>query len=56
MVQAEKEYSQRPGTYWTDQFNNYDSIAGYYPLAEEIWHQTKGEIDAFVQCLELLLH
>ena len=39
MIQATKEYSQRPGTYWTDQFNNYDSIAGYYPLAEEIWHQ-----------------
>ena len=36
MIQAAKEYSQRPGTYWTDQLNNYDSIAGYYPLAEEI--------------------
>ena len=51
MIEAAKEFSQRPHTYWTDQLNNFDSIAGYYPLAEEIWKQTKGEIDAFVQCV-----
>lgn len=49
MIEAAKEYSQRPNTYWTDQLNNLDSIDGYYPLAEEIWNQTNGEIDAFVQ-------
>jgi cysteine synthase A len=49
MIEAAKELSQRPHTYWTDQLNNVDSIAGYYPLAEEIWQQTNGEIDAFVQ-------
>jgi len=38
-----------PRTYWTDQLNNHDSIAGYYPLGEEIWTQTKGEVDAVVQ-------
>jgi len=51
MIEAAKEISQRPHTYWTDQLNNFDSIAGYYPLAEEIWNQTNGEIDAFVQCV-----
>jgi len=51
MIEAAKELSQRPNTYWTDQLNNFDSIAGYYPLAEEIWNQTNGEIDAFVQCV-----
>jgi len=51
MIDAAREFSQRPHTYWTDQLNNHDSIAGYYPLAEEIWNQTNGEIDAFVQCV-----
>jgi cysteine synthase A len=51
MIEAAKKYSQRPNTYWTDQLNNIDSIAGYYPLAEEIRSQTNGKIDAFVQCV-----
>ena len=51
MIKAAKELSQTPHTYWTDQLNNYDSVAGYYQLAEEIWNQTNGEIDAFVQCV-----
>ncbi len=48
MIEAARELSRAPDTYWTDQLNNHDSIAGYYPLGEEIWSQTKGEVDAFV--------
>jgi len=48
MIAAAREISRRPHTYWTDQLNNVDSIAGYQSLAEEIWSQTEGEIDAFV--------
>lgn len=51
MIAAAGEISQKPHTYWTDQLNNADSISGYFPLAEEIWSQTNGEIDAFVQCV-----
>jgi cysteine synthase A len=51
MIEAAREISRRPHTYWTDQLNNLDSIAGYYPLAEEIWDQTDGAIDAFVHCV-----
>jgi cysteine synthase A len=51
MIAAARKFSQRPHTYWTDQLNNFDSISGYYPLAEEIWNQTNGGIDAFVQCV-----
>ena len=51
MIEAARELSQRPHTYWTDQLNNHDSIAGYYSLGEEIWSQTNGEIDAFVHCV-----
>ena len=48
MIEVARELSQKPNTYWTDQLNNQDSIAGYYPLGEEIWTQTQGEVDAFV--------
>jgi cysteine synthase A len=50
MIAAARELSREPRTYWTDQLNNQDSIAGYYPLGEEIWGQTRGRIDAFVHC------
>jgi cysteine synthase A len=49
MIDAAKEISRQPRTYWTDQLNNADSIVGYYPMGEEIWEQTGGTIDAFVQ-------
>ena len=51
MIETARQLSQEPHTYWTDQLNNHDSIAGYYSLGEEIWNQTKGEIDAFVHCV-----
>ena len=49
MIEAARGLSQEPHTFWTDQLQNRDSIAGYYPLGEEIWSQTRGEIDVFVQ-------
>lgn len=49
MIEAAEEFSRRPHTYWTDQLNNADSINGYFALGEEIWTQTNGEVDAFVQ-------
>jgi cysteine synthase A len=51
MIEAARVLSREPHTYWTDQLNNYDSIAGYYQLGEEIWSQTNGEVDAFVHCV-----
>lgn len=51
MISKAKEISQEPGTYWTDQLNNTDSIAGYHPMGEEIWQQSGGEIDALVQAI-----
>ncbi|HSE42656.1 MAG TPA: cysteine synthase family protein [Acidobacteriota bacterium] len=49
MIETAKEISKQSNTYWTDQLNNSDSIAGYHPLGEEIWNQTDGRVDAFVQ-------
>ncbi len=51
MIEAARALSREPHTYWTDQLNNHDSIAGYGPLGEEIWSQTEGEVDAFVHCV-----
>lgn len=49
MIAAAREISQEPRTYWVNQLENQDSIAGYHSLGEEIWHQTEGRVDAFVQ-------
>ncbi len=51
MIETARRLSQEPHTYWTDQLNNQDSIAGYHPLGEEIWRQRNGEVDAFVHCV-----
>jgi cysteine synthase A len=51
MIETARRLSEEPHTYWTDQLHNHDSIAGYHPLGEEIWHQTGGEINAFVHCI-----
>ena len=51
MIEAARRLSAEPCAYWTDQLENRDSIAGYHPLAEEIWRQTSGKIDAFVHCV-----
>jgi cysteine synthase A len=51
MIEGARKLSQEPHTYWFNQLHNRDSIAGYYSLGEEIWSQTKGEVDAFVHCV-----
>lgn len=51
MIESARSLSQEPHTFWSDQLNNLDAVAGYYSLAEEIWSQTRGEVDAFVHCV-----
>jgi cysteine synthase A len=48
MIETARALSREPRTFWTDQLNNHDSIAGYHPLGEEIWSQTDGQVAAFV--------
>jgi cysteine synthase A len=48
MIEVARGIAARPHTYWTDQLNNHDAVAGYHSLGEEIWSQTEGRIDAFV--------
>lgn len=49
MVETAKQLSLQPNTYWVNQLSNPDTIPGYFPLGEEIWKQTNGQVDAFVQ-------
>ena len=49
MIAASKRIAERPGHWWSDQLTNRDAVAGYVPLGEEIWSQTEGRVDAFVQ-------
>jgi cysteine synthase A len=51
MIDTARRLSGEPHTYWTDQLNNHDSIAGYHALGDEIWRQTNGAVDAFVHCV-----
>jgi len=49
MIRVAGEISRRPGHWWCDQLNNHDAVAGYHALGEELWRQTGGHVDAFVQ-------
>jgi cysteine synthase A len=51
MIDEARRISREPGTYWTDQLNNTDSIAGYHGMGEEIWAQTGGRLDVFIQSI-----
>ena len=48
MIEAARALSREPHTFWTDQLNKHDAVAGYEALGEEIWQQTGGKIDGFV--------
>lgn len=37
------------GAFWTDQMKNRDQLSAYAAMAAEIWEQTRGRIDGFVQ-------
>ena len=49
MVEAARVVTERTGGFWTDQLRNTDQLAAYHKMAEEIWIQTGGQIDGFVQ-------
>src|SRR5215469_2588473 len=49
MVEAARVIAEDTGAYWTDQLKNTDQLSAYHKFAEEIWAQTDGRIDAFVQ-------
>jgi len=49
MVEAARVLAREPGSFLTDQLRNTDQLAAYHRLADEIWTQADGRVDAFVQ-------
>lgn len=49
LIETSRQLSQQPGHFWADQFHNTDVLTGYAALGNEIWTQTDGRIDAYVQ-------
>jgi len=51
MVETASVLAREQGAYWTDQLNNSDQLRAYHEMGEEIWTQTGGRVDGFVQCV-----
>jgi len=49
MIEAASVLQDRTGAFWSNQLNNADQLVGYRSMGDEIWEQTGGKIDAFVQ-------
>ena len=49
MIEAARVITKETGGFWTDQLKNTDQLAAYHKMAEEIWTQTDGRINGFVQ-------
>ena len=49
MIEAARVIAAQTGAFWTDQLNNGDQLPAYHKLAEEIWAETGGAVDGFVQ-------
>lgn len=47
MIAQAAEYAGEPGTYWTDQLNNADSLVGYREVGAELLEQMDRPIDVF---------
>jgi cysteine synthase A len=51
MIEAARKIAAATASYWTNQLSNPDQIGGYHAMGEEIWRQTDGQVDAFVQAV-----
>ena len=49
MIRVAGVLARDTSAYWTDQMKNTDQLAAYDAMAEEIWSQAEGRIDALVQ-------
>ena len=49
MIEAARVIAAETGAFWTDQMRNADQLTAYDRLADEIWEQSGGRVDGFVQ-------
>jgi cysteine synthase len=48
MIETARKLASLPGSYWTDQLNNIDQVDAYTRMADEIWDESHGQVNAFV--------
>jgi cysteine synthase A len=51
MIETARVLAREHRGFWTDQLRNVDQVAAYHALGEEVWQQTGGRVDAFVQAV-----
>jgi cysteine synthase A len=51
MIGAARVIREETGAFWTNQLHNADQLSAYRKMADEIWLQADGKVDAFVQCV-----
>lgn len=49
MIETAHRISAEEGAWWVDQLNNHHAARGYEAMGDEIWTQTAGGVDGFVQ-------
>ena len=49
MIAAAGVIASETGAFWTDQMKNVNQLAAYRKMADEIWTESDGRLDAFVQ-------
>jgi cysteine synthase len=49
MIETARIIQQDKGGYWTNQLSNEDQLISYRKMGKEIWQQSGGQVDAFVQ-------
>ena len=49
MIEVARVIALQSGSFWTDQMNNRDQLKAYHVMADEIWNQTNGQVECFVQ-------
>ena len=48
MIATARRLTAETNGFWTDQLNNEDDLEAYHAMADEIWRDTGGRVDAFV--------
>ena len=51
MIEAARIVAEKTRAFWTDQMKNEDQLAAYHKMADELWIQTDGHVDGFVQSI-----
>jgi cysteine synthase A len=47
MIERARQLAKSPDVYWTDQFNNADSVVGYQEIGQELVELVEGPIHAY---------